>query len=112
MTSNDIVCNGGPNPTAKTNTVITVQAGSQATLTWRHTLTSGASDVIDSSHKGPVMAYLKKVSDAKTDSGVGNGWFKVRLQQASALCSVTRVILTANRLPKTPSTVQNGVLTA
>lgn len=77
VTSNDIVCNGGPNPTAKTNTVINVQAGSQATLTWRHTLTSGPSDVIDSSHKGPVMAYMKKVTDAKTDSGVGNGWFKV-----------------------------------
>lgn len=78
VTSNDIVCNGGPNPTTKTNTVITVQAGSQATLTWRHTLTSGSGDVIDASHKGPVMAYLKKVSDAKTDSGVGSGWFKVR----------------------------------
>jgi hypothetical protein len=78
VSSNDIVCNGGPNPTAKTNTVITVQAGSTATLTWRHTLTSGADDVIDSSHKGPVMAYLKKVSDAKSDSGVGSGWFKVR----------------------------------
>jgi hypothetical protein len=78
VTSNDIVCNGGPNPTAKTNTVITVQAGSTATLTWRHTLDSGPNDVIDSSHKGPVMAYLKKVSDAKTDSGIGNGWFKVR----------------------------------
>ena len=77
MTSNDIVCNGGPNPTTKTSTVITVQAGSSATLTWRHTLTSGPSDVIDSSHKGPVMAYLKKVSDAKTDTGVGSGWFKV-----------------------------------
>jgi len=23
------------------------------------------------------MAYMKKVSDAKTDSGVGGGWFKV-----------------------------------
>ena len=75
--SNDIVCNGGPNPTAKTNTVITVQAGSSATLTWRHTLQSGPNDVVDSSHKGPVSAYLKKVSDAKTDSGIGNGWFKI-----------------------------------
>jgi hypothetical protein len=77
VSSNDIVCNGGPNPTAKTSTVITLQAGTTATLTWRHTLTSGPSDIIDSSHKGPVMAYLKKVSDAKTDSGVGGGWFKV-----------------------------------
>lgn len=77
VSSNDIVCNGGPNPTAKTDTVITLQAGSTVTLNWRHTLTSGPSDVIDASHKGPVMAYMKKVSDAKTDSGVGGGWFKV-----------------------------------
>jgi hypothetical protein len=76
VSSNDIVCNGGPNPTASTSTVITLQAGSTATLTWRHTLTSGDNDIIDASHKGPVMAYLKKVSDAKTDSGIGGGWFK------------------------------------
>ncbi|KAF2818774.1 hypothetical protein CC86DRAFT_432830 [Ophiobolus disseminans] len=78
VTTNDIVCNGGPNPTQKSNTVITLQAGSSATLTWRHTLTSGPGDVIDASHKGPVMAYLKKVADAKTDSGVGGGWFKIQ----------------------------------
>jgi len=71
VTSNDIVCNGGPNPTKATSTVINVQAGSTAKLTWRHTLTSGGGDVIDASHKGPVMAYLKKVTDAKTDKGIG-----------------------------------------
>lgn len=109
MTSNDIVCNGGPNPTTKTNTVITVQAGSQATLTWRHTLTSGPSDVIDSSHKGPVMAYMKKVSDAKTDSGVGSGWFKVSNSVNSyAIMNNTD----CTRSPKTLSTAPNGVSTA
>lgn len=72
VTSNDIACNGGPNGAVqKTNTVINVQAGSTAKLTWRHTLTSGSNDVIDASHKGPVMAYMKKVSDAKTDAGPG-----------------------------------------
>lgn len=71
VTSNDIACNGGPNPTTPTNTVINLQAGSTVKLTWRHTLNSGPSDVIDASHKGPVMAYMKKVSNAKTDSGVG-----------------------------------------
>ncbi|KAF2192338.1 lytic polysaccharide monooxygenase [Zopfia rhizophila CBS 207.26] len=78
VTSNDIVCNGGPNPTQSTPTIITVQVGSQAKLTWRHTLTSGPSDVIDASHKGPVMAYMKKVSNAATDSGIGSGWFKIQ----------------------------------
>jgi cellulase len=58
VSSNDIVCNGGPNPTAKTNTVITLQAGSTVTLNWRHTLTSGPNDIIDASHKGPVMGML------------------------------------------------------
>ncbi|KAF2651521.1 lytic polysaccharide monooxygenase [Lophiostoma macrostomum CBS 122681] len=77
VTSNDIACNGGPNPTTATSKVITVQAGSTAKLTWRHSLTSGSGDVIDASHKGPVMAYMKKVSDATKDSGVGNGWFKI-----------------------------------
>jgi hypothetical protein len=28
--------------------------------------------------EGPTMAYLKKVSDATTDSGVGGGWFKIQ----------------------------------
>lgn len=32
---------------------------------------------MDSGHKGPVMAYLKKVTDATKDSGVGAGWFKI-----------------------------------
>lgn len=56
VTSNDIACNGGPNPTTPSSNKITVAAGSTAKLTWRHTLTSGSNDVIDASHKGPVMA--------------------------------------------------------
>ncbi|KAF2438806.1 lytic polysaccharide monooxygenase [Karstenula rhodostoma CBS 690.94] len=78
VSSTAIACNGGPNGAVQqTPTVITLQAGSSAKLTWRHTLTSGSNDVIDASHKGPVMAYLKKVTDAKTDAGPGSGWFKI-----------------------------------
>ncbi|KAF8863658.1 hypothetical protein BDZ45DRAFT_738233 [Acephala macrosclerotiorum] len=71
VTSNDIVCNGGKNPTTATNPIIQVQAGSTVKAIWRHTLTSTASDVIDPSHKGPVMAYLKKVTNAVTNPGYG-----------------------------------------
>ncbi|PGH11402.1 hypothetical protein AJ79_04903 [Helicocarpus griseus UAMH5409] len=78
VTSDDIVCNGGPNPTMPSSDIIPVAAGSTIQGTWRHTLTSGPEDVIDASHKGPVMAYLKKVDDATTDSGVGDGWFKIQ----------------------------------
>ncbi|KAH7413051.1 putative endo-beta-1,4-glucanase D [Cadophora sp. MPI-SDFR-AT-0126] len=81
--SNDIACNGGPNPTMSSDKVINVKAGETVKATWRHTLTSTplfsnpARNVIDASHKGPVMAYMKKVTDAKTDSGIGGGWFKI-----------------------------------
>ena len=90
VTSNDIVCNGGPNPTKATSKVITVQAGSQATLHWRHTLQSGPDNIIDSSHKGPVMAYMKKVSDATKDSGVGGTFFAfLPMSLFFTLCYIT-----------------------
>lgn len=37
--------------------------------------TAGPDDVMDSSHKGPVLAYLKKVDDATSDPGTGDGWY-------------------------------------
>lgn len=78
VASNDLTCNGGPNPTKSTSEIITVQAGSTVKAIWRHTLTSGANNVMDPSHKGPTLAYLKKVDNAATDSGIGGGWFKIQ----------------------------------
>lgn len=81
VTSDSLACNGDPNPTSPTDKVITVEAGSTVTAIWRYMLSTTGSapdDVMDSSHKGPTMAYLKKVSDATSDSGVGDGWFKIQ----------------------------------
>lgn len=78
VSSDSIACNGPPNPTQSTDKVIKVTAGSTVNAIWRHTLESGADDVMDSSHVGPTIAYLKKVSDAKTDTGIGDGWFKIQ----------------------------------
>ncbi|KIM97510.1 glycoside hydrolase family 61 protein [Oidiodendron maius Zn] len=82
VTSDDIACNGGPNPTTPSSNIIQVTAGSTVQATWRHTLTSTEANdpvyVIDPSHKGPVQAYLKKVNDAITDVGYGSGWFKIQ----------------------------------
>ncbi|KAI1433818.1 lytic polysaccharide monooxygenase [Xylaria sp. CBS 124048] len=78
VTSNYLACNGGPNPTTPSSDIIDVTAGSTVTATWRHTLTSGADDVLDASHLGPIQAYLKKVDDATTDVGYGDGWFKIQ----------------------------------
>jgi hypothetical protein len=78
VTSNDLACNGGPNPTTPSSEIITVTAGTTVKAIWRHTLTSGSGDVMDASHKGPTLAYLKKVSSATSDSGIGGGWFKIQ----------------------------------
>jgi len=77
VTSNNIACNGGSNPTTPSSQIFDVAAGSTVKAIWRHTQTSGSNDVIDPSHHGPVMAYMKKVTNAATDPGYGSGWFKV-----------------------------------
>jgi hypothetical protein len=78
VSSNSIACNGPPNPTTPTDKTITVTAGSQVTAIWRHTLTSGPNNIMDASHKGPTLAYLKKVNDSTKDTGYGPGWFKIQ----------------------------------
>ncbi|KAI1427733.1 glycosyl hydrolase family 61-domain-containing protein [Xylaria sp. FL1777] len=78
VASNDVACNGGPNPTTPSDKIINVKAGSTVNAIWRHTLTSGSNDVMDPSHLGPTIAYLKKVTDATKDVGYGGGWFKIQ----------------------------------
>lgn len=81
VTSDSMACNGAPNPTTPSDLVIDVEAGSTVTALWRYMLsTTGTApaDIMDISHLGPTMAYLKKVDDAATDSGVGDGWFKIQ----------------------------------
>lgn len=81
VTSNSMACNGPPNPTSPTSHVIDVEAGSDITALWRFTLdTTGTTpaDILDLSHVGPTIAYLKKVDDATSDTGVGDGWFKIQ----------------------------------
>ena len=78
VSSSSLACNGPPNPTSPTSTVIDVQAGSTVSAIWRHTLDSGPDAVMDPSHLGPTIAYLKKVNDATADEGPGNGWFKIQ----------------------------------
>ncbi|QRW06678.1 glycoside hydrolase family 61 protein [Ceratobasidium sp. AG-Ba] len=83
VTSNDIICNGGPNPlvTPYDKTVINVPAGATITHEWHHTLdsagTSDAADPIDPGHLGPVMVYLAKIPDATQTDVTGLKWFKI-----------------------------------
>jgi hypothetical protein len=65
--------------------VVEVRAGQEITGAWLHTLTSTGPDstadnkVIDSSHKGPTMVYMKEVDNALNNPGAGpgDGWFKI-----------------------------------
>lgn len=86
VSSDSMACNGSPVTGFQSSTeVIEVKAGDVVTGSWLHTLTSTGPDssadnkVLASSHKGPVLAYMKKVDDATQNpsAGPGDGWFKV-----------------------------------
>jgi len=83
VTSNDLICNGGINPYHQpiSQVVIPVAAGATVTTEWHHDLTganpSDPADPIDPSHKGPVIAYLAKVTNATQTDVTGLKWFKI-----------------------------------
>ncbi|PVF94638.1 glycoside hydrolase [Serendipita vermifera] len=83
VSSNDIICNGGPNPLNQPlpKDVIPVSAGATLTAEWHHTLDgynpSDGDDPISAGHKGPIMAYLAKVPSATQTSVTGLAWFKI-----------------------------------
>ncbi|KAB5539425.1 family 61 glycosyl hydrolase [Coniochaeta sp. 2T2.1] len=110
VNSNNLACNGPPNPTTPSKDTIQVTAGSDVTAVWRHTLTSGPNDVMDAGHKGPVMAYLKKVTDAKSDSGVGGGWFKIQEEGLSNGKWGTDTVINnkGNHVIRIPECIANG----
>ncbi|KAF3940754.1 Endoglucanase-4 [Dactylella cylindrospora] len=75
-----VACNGGPNPLVKFSpNVVDVPAGAEITARWIHTLDTDwrTGLIIDSSHKGPIMVYLSKVSNAATAAIPSSGWFKI-----------------------------------
>ncbi|KAK5661622.1 hypothetical protein OQA88_9722 [Cercophora sp. LCS_1] len=56
------------------------------------------------------MAYLKKVTDAKTDPGVGNGWFKIQHGGLSGGKWATNVVIDnkGNQVIHIPKCIANG----
>lgn len=75
-----MACNaGGETPAPQ---VCAVKAGSTVIHEWHHTNReqgkSDGDDPIASSHKGPIMTYLAKVSDSATVTDVTSlDWFKI-----------------------------------
>ncbi|KAF3912831.1 Endoglucanase-4 [Arthrobotrys entomopaga] len=80
VTSSDVACNGGPNPLVIFSpNVVNVPAGAEITARWIQTLDTDwrTGLIIDPSHKGPIMVYLNKVSNAATAPIPSSGWFKI-----------------------------------
>ncbi|KAG6818843.1 hypothetical protein H0H93_001105, partial [Arthromyces matolae] len=83
VTSNDIICNGGINPYHQpmSQTIISVPAGASVTTEWHHNINgadaSDGDDPIATSHKGPIISYLAKVSNATQTDVTGLKWFKI-----------------------------------
>ncbi|KAG8688207.1 hypothetical protein FRC11_005868 [Ceratobasidium sp. 423] len=87
VTSNAVICNGGPNPLV-----------TPFDKTWHHNLNgpepSNPDDPIGLSHLGPVVVYLAKVPDATQESVTGLKWFKIAEDglDASGQWGVNRLI--------------------
>ncbi|KAG8742409.1 hypothetical protein FRC10_001543 [Ceratobasidium sp. 414] len=68
VTSKDIICNVDNSPVPQT---VEVSAGDQLTIEWFHSTRND--DIIDPSHKGPVMVYIAPTSS----NGEGAVWSKL-----------------------------------
>ncbi|KAH8799256.1 glycoside hydrolase family 61 protein [Flagelloscypha sp. PMI_526] len=116
VTSNDLICNGGINPYHQplSTKVITAAAGSTITTQWWYSLNNGTTspEVIDASHKGPIMTYLAKVSDPLSTTVTGLKWFKIYeagLQASSQVWAVDTLIANHGKVSFTiPSCISAG----
>ncbi|CBX98254.1 hypothetical protein IAQ61_010352 [Plenodomus lingam] len=59
VTSKDMTCNVAG---TKATTSVTVAGGDEITFQWHHNNNSPSDDIIDPSHKGPIMVYISKSS--------------------------------------------------
>ncbi|KAG8956481.1 hypothetical protein FRC03_010817 [Tulasnella sp. 419] len=85
VNSNDIICNGGPNPlvTPYPTEIIDIPAGATVTTEWHHDLqpngynANDSDDPIAKGHSGPIIHYLAKVDSALKTDVTGLKWFKI-----------------------------------
>ncbi|OQN99153.1 hypothetical protein B0A48_15002 [Cryoendolithus antarcticus] len=75
LSSDDMVC--GQNGEAGVARTCSVTSGSSITFEYRQWPDDVSRGPLDHGHMGPCSVYLKKVGNAATDSGAGDGWFKL-----------------------------------
>ncbi|KAK6347064.1 hypothetical protein TWF696_007144 [Orbilia brochopaga] len=114
VTSQYVACNGGPNPLVKFSpNVVDVPAGAEITARWIHTLDTDwrTGLIIDASHKGPIMVYLSKVSNAATAAIPSTGWFKIHEEgynSATGKWAVDRLIADRGYKFRIPTCIAPG----
>jgi len=67
-----MTCGWLPEAGRAANRKCPIAAGSTIGIQWHHNSNAASDDIIEATHKGPVMVYL-----AKSDSGAGAVWFKI-----------------------------------
>lgn len=72
LTEVNMTCGFVPFALEAANDKCAVTAGSTIGIQWHHISDASTDDILDSSHKGPVLFYL-----AKSDTGSGDVWFKI-----------------------------------
>jgi len=72
LTEVNMTCGFVPYASEPANAKCAVTAGSTIGIQWHHISDASTDDILDPSHKGPVLFYL-----AKSDTGSGNVWFKI-----------------------------------
>jgi len=72
VTQADMTCGWLPEAGRAANRKCPIAAGSIIGIQWHHNSNAATDDIVEATHKGPVMVYL-----AKSDSGAGAVWFKI-----------------------------------
>ncbi|TFK19875.1 endoglucanase II, partial [Coprinopsis marcescibilis] len=113
--SKDIICNTGlVQPVSEK--VISVPSGAELTTEWHPTTNNdpswAGSDPLPSDHRGPILAYLAKVKDARQADVEGLKWFKIYHEgydQASRLWASQKLINNKGKVSfKVPTCIESG----
>jgi cellulase len=105
VTQADMTCGWLPQAAVAANRKCPISAGSTIGIQWHHNSNSASDDIIDSTHKGPVMVYL-----AKSNDGAGSVWFKIYEDGfANGAWGVDRLLANKGRVDVTiPSDLPSG----
>lgn len=72
VSSPDMTCGFLPQAAEAANRKCPIAAGATISIQWHHNNNLSTDDILDPSHKGPILVYL-----ANSDTGSGNVWFKI-----------------------------------